>query len=202
MNVALAALVAYVVGSVPFSALAARMKGVDLRAHGSGNLGATNAIRVLGPKVGVPVLLADVAKGWIAAALVPPLFSLSGPTVGILCGAAAILGHVFPIGVGFRGGKGVATSAGAFLALAPGPIGVAILTFAIFLLTTRIVSLASIAASLTLAIGLWVGSVPLAVRLVGSSIAALVLFRHRGNFARLLSGTEPRVSFSRGGSKR
>jgi glycerol-3-phosphate acyltransferase PlsY len=193
VNVLVAALLAYLVGCIPFAAIAARAKGVDLRAHGSGNLGATNAIRVLGPAIGVPVLLADVAKGWCAAALVPKLLGAESVEARILCAAAAVAGHVFPAPLGFKGGKGVATAAGALFALAPLAIGIAVGAFLITLAATRFVSLASIAASAALAIALWLQSTPLALRIAGSAIAALVILRHRANVSRLLAGTEPRV---------
>lgn len=201
MNLLFAAVAAYFVGSIPFAALAARAKGLDLRVHGSGNLGATNAIRVLGPAFGVPVLLGDVAKGWFAAAIVPRLVGDPSLTTQLLCAGAGVLGHVFPVFLRFRGGKGVATAAGAFLALAPGPIGIAALVFGLVLAASRFVSLASIAASITLVVGLWVAPCPLALRLLGSAIAALVLVRHRTNVGRLLAGTESRVTGPRSGGK-
>jgi glycerol-3-phosphate acyltransferase PlsY len=200
MSVLLAALAAYLIGGIPFAALAARARGIDLRTHGSGNLGATNAIRVLGPGLGIPVLLADMAKGWAAAALVPR-FAGGRVEVGILCAAAAVAGHVFPIALGFRGGKGVATAAGALFALAPHGIGIACVVFVIVLITTRYVSVASIAASAALAISLWVQPAPLVLRLAGGAIAALVIARHRTNIARLVAGTEPRVRLRRAGEE-
>lgn len=201
MNPWFAALVAYLVGSIPFAALAARAKGIDLRAHGSGNLGATNAIRVLGPGLGIPVLLGDVAKGWFAAAIVPRLAADGSLTTQLLCAGAGVLGHIFPVFLRLRGGKGVATAAGAFLALAPGPIAVAALAFVLVLAASRFVSLASIAASITLVVGLWVAPCPLALRVLGTAIAALVLVRHRTNVGRLLAGTESRVTGPRAGRK-
>jgi glycerol-3-phosphate acyltransferase PlsY len=197
MNLALAAAAAYLLGGVPFAALAARAKGVDLRTHGSGNLGATNAIRILGPAVGIPVLLADVAKGWFCASMIPRLFGSASIEAGIVCAAAAVVGHVFPIALSFRGGKGVATAAGALFALAPRSITLACVAFVVVLLVSRFVSLASIAASLTLAISLWASPSPRVLQLAGSAIAALVIGRHRANVARLLTGTEPRVRIGR-----
>ncbi len=197
----MAAVLAYLVGGIPFAVLAARAKGIDLRTQGSGNLGATNAIRVLGPALGVPVLLGDLAKGWFGAAVLPRFVSSPATETGLLCAGAAVLGHVFPIFLKLRGGKGVATAAGAFLALAPGPIALAALAFVVVLGLSRYVSLASIAASLTLVAGLWATPRPLAFRLLGTAIAALVLYRHRGNVSRLLAGTESRVGVRRAGGK-
>ncbi len=196
MNVALAAIVAYAVGCIPFAALAARAKGIDLRNEGSGNLGATNAIRVLGPWLGVPVLLADLAKGWFAGAIVPRIAG-GRVEIGILCAAAAVAGHIFPVTLRFRGGKGVATAAGALFALAPGAIGIACVVFALALMSTRYVSVASIAASAALAVSLWVEPAALSLRLAGSAIAALVIARHRTNIVRLFAGAEPRVRLRR-----
>ncbi len=201
MNVVLAAVLAYLVGCIPFAALAARAKGIDLRSQGSGNLGATNAIRVLGPAVGIPVLLADLAKGWAAVALVSKLGGGSVETK-ILCAASAVAGHVFPVTLGFRGGKGVATAAGALFALAPVAIGIAAAVFALVLMATRFVSAASIAASAALASALWLQSSPMSLRIAGSAIAALVIVRHRSNLARLFAGTEPRVRWRRPRRKR
>lgn len=193
MKLGVAILLAYLVGGIPFAAIAARAKGIDLRAKGSGNLGATNAIRVLGAKVGIPVLLADVLKGWVGAALIPAAFTLGSFEARVACGAAAIAGHIFPVFLGFRGGKGVATSAGVFLALAPIPIGLAIAAFALVLLVTRYVSLASLVASATLGATLWMFELPRMLQVAGSVIALLVMYRHRSNWKRILEGTESRV---------
>src|SRR5919109_2216223 len=123
MHPAFAAILSYVSGSIPSAFLAGRWSGVDLRAHGSGNLGATNVLRVLGPRIGMLVFAVDIAKGALPVWLLPPLTGTSGHTrtwVAVACGIAAILGHIRPIFLGFgKGGKGVATACGVFLALAP-----------------------------------------------------------------------------------
>jgi glycerol-3-phosphate acyltransferase PlsY len=191
-----AILAAYFLGSIPFALLVAKARGVDLRAHGSGNLGATNAIRVLGPFLGVPVLLADVLKGFLAASVLPPVFGLAGLDVlALACGAAAILGHVFSVFLRFRGGKGVATACGVFVALAPAATGVALGVFGVVLLASRYVSLASIAAALALPSVLFATNAPPALRIAGVAVSALVIARHRSNLSRLLAGTESRVRF-------
>jgi glycerol-3-phosphate acyltransferase PlsY len=197
MSEALAIAASYLLGSVPFALLAAKVRGVDLRAHGSGNLGATNAIRVLGPGLGVPVLLADVGKGLVSVTLFPAVPGGASWGLPLACGAAAIIGHVASVFLRFRGGKGVATAAGAFLGLAPAALGVAAAVFAVVLLATRYVSLASVLSAVALPLALWrLGARP-EVLSVGVALAALVLFRHRANLGRLAGGRESRVSFRR-----
>lgn len=192
-------LAAYVVGSLPTSYLAGRIAGTDLRQHGSQNLGATNTFRVLGWKYAVPVGLIDVLKGFIPVAFFAPL---AGTTqwIPVAIGMTAVLGHVFPIWLKFRGGKGVATGAGVVLALAPGALGISVLTWGLVLLATGYVSLASIVAAL---------SFPIAVRvllpdrpfvfIVGLILAAFMLLTHRDNIRRLMSGSESR--FGRRGNE-
>jgi len=188
-----AAFVSYLLGSIPFGQIAAHIKGIDLREHGSGNVGATNAIRILGKKFGIPVLLADIVKGWAAAALVPRAFGLSSPEAGILCGVASVVGHIWPATLKFRGGKGVATSAGVLFALAPWATLVGLLAFLIVLLVFRYVSLASLSAAVALVSVLWIRPEPLTLRLAGTALGVVVVLRHRSNVSRLLAGTEARI---------
>jgi glycerol-3-phosphate acyltransferase PlsY len=190
----------WLLGSVPFALLAARIRGVDLRLHGSGNLGATNAIRVLGPGLGVPVLIADVAKGWVAAAMSPRLSGSPIEALPLACGAAAILGHVASPFLRFRGGKGVAAAAGVFLALAPQGLGIAAAVFAAVLLVTRYVSLASMAGAATLPVALVVLRARTELVAAGAVLAILVAVRHRTNVGRMLRGTEHRATFRRRGA--
>ncbi len=206
----LCALVAYLVGAIPFGLLVGRAwKGIDIREHGSGNLGATNALRVLGTKVGVLVLLLDAAKGALPVLLLPLLAARLGAPAApglapaglpVLVAGCAVVGHVAPVYLGFRGGKGVATSAGAILALHPAAFGAAFLTFAFTLALSRIVSLSSLAAALALPAaavaldGVAVALGPEAPRTaLFVLLAALVWVRHRSNVRRLLAGTEPRL---------
>ncbi len=190
---------AYLLGGIPFSYLAGRLaRGVDLRELGSGNLGATNVFRQIGPAWGVAVFLLDLAKGWLAAAIAA--FLVGPGLVPVLAGLAAILGHSLTPYLRFRGGKGVATSAGVFLYLAPSATGVAFLVFLVVAMTIRIVSVGSLAAALAL---------PIAVRLLQPGeywlfwftllVALWVWIRHRSNLARLFRGEEPRFSLSREG---
>lgn len=191
----------YLLGAIPFALLAGKvLKGIDLREHGSGNLGATNALRILGKPAGITVLLLDAAKGGVPVALAPLVFPEAPPWLPVALAGAAILGHVFPVYLGFKGGKGVATSAGAFLALHPAAFGCAVGVFALTLAASRIVSLSSLLAALALpcaALGLdgWElasqGQAPRTGLLI--AIAALVWWRHRANLGRLWAGTEPRI---------
>jgi len=192
VTLAAVAVASYALGTLPFARLAGRLRGVDLARHGSGNLGATNAIRVLGPALGVPVLLLDVAKGLAAVVGLAPLAD-AGEPARLLCGGAAVAGHVWPVWWRFRGGKGVATAAGVFLALAPAATGIATLVFAGVLAASRYVSAASMAAAIALPLALaWRGE-PRGTLGAGLAVAALVVVRHRANLARLAAGTESRV---------
>ncbi len=195
----------YLLGSIPFGYLAGRLVGIDIRQAGSGNVGATNVVRVLGKRYGYPVFALDVLKGFGAVKIAilmapgrPPEWN-SPEIVGILAAMSSILGHLYPPWLKFNGGKGVATSAGALLALTPVAtlIGVAIWIIVFWL--TRYVSLASITAAVVLPIVIVVVSSQDENKgkpLVYSSacVAAIVIWRHRSNLSRLMRGTEPRFT--------
>lgn len=188
---------AYGLGSVPTSYVVARVvRGIDLRQHGSGNLGATNAFRVLGWRAAVPVIVADVAKGWIPAALFP-LWDGS-PAMGwaLVYGAAAIVGHVLSVFVRFKGGKGVATSAGVFLALAPWALLIGFVVWGITLVLTRIVSLASLLAALVLPVAVFATNEPWVVFWLSVALSIFVIYAHRANIRRLVRGEEHRFGRS------
>jgi glycerol-3-phosphate acyltransferase PlsY len=183
----------YLVGSIPASYIAGRLaRGIDLREHGSGNLGATNTFRVLGAKVAAPVMLFDVFKGFAPAWLFPRWDASPDWRWALAYGAAAIVGHVFSLYMRFRGGKGVATGAGVFLALAPLAVGVAFAVWVVTLRLGRMVSLASILAALTVVPLLWATGAPLEARVLGVAIAAFIVFSHRANVGRILRGEEHR----------
>lgn len=183
----------YLLGSIPASYLAGRWtRGIDLREHGSGNLGATNTFRVLGPKVAAPVMLFDVLKGFVPTWFFPQMDPSVDWRWALAYGAAAILGHVFSIYMGFRGGKGVATGAGVFLALAPAAVGGAFLVWLAALLLSRMVSLASILAAVTVVPLIWLTTDRAAVRVLGAGVALFVVFAHRTNVGRILRGEEHR----------
>lgn len=187
---------AYLLGSVPAAYLAGRLKGVDLRTHGSGNLGATNALRVLGWKVGLPVLLFDALKGFVPAFFFWRWFD-AHPHWAMGYGLAAIVGHVKPVfllGRGGGGGKGVATAAGVFLGLAPAATGVALLTFAAVVAAFGYVSLGSLAAAVALVVALAVtAGVRAPVFPLGAAVAAFVFWSHRANIGRLRRGEESSI---------
>jgi glycerol-3-phosphate acyltransferase PlsY len=190
---------AYLLGAIPTSYLVARAAaGVDLREHGSRNLGATNLYRLLGWKAAVPVAMFDVAKG--AAPVLVYLATQGEPSWwALVIGSAAVLGHVFSPFVRFRGGKGVATAAGVFLAYIPGAIGAAAIVWIALVAGTGYVSVGSLSAAVTFpAFVAWLYPGRAAALWVSLVVAAFVVFNHRSNVRRLLAGTEAR--FRRGRS--
>jgi glycerol-3-phosphate acyltransferase PlsY len=198
---------AYVAGATPFGWLAGKLRGIDLRQHGSGNIGATNAVRVLGKAVGLPVFALDVLKGllpvlgaawWSASHAGLAGQPLAAQAVPVLSGLAAVLGHTFTFWLGFKGGKGVATSAGVMLGLAPWALLAACLAWGLSMKVCRYVSLSSIVAGWTLPVAVGVqawraGSVNGPLLALALLIAVLVTVRHRSNLARIAAGTEPRA---------
>lgn len=203
MMTALALVLAYLLGSVPTGLwLGLALRRVDIREHGSRNIGATNTLRVLGKPLGIAALLGDAGKGIVAAALVSRLSPWD--YAALACGLAAIFGHLAPVYLRFRGGKGVATSAGVFLVLAPLPTLIALAAFLAVLAATRMVSAGSITAALVLLIAVfalprtWV-TLPFhllphltALRIAAALVALLVVYRHRENIRRILQGAENR----------
>ncbi len=183
----------YLLGSFPSSYLAGRLaRGIDLREHGSGNLGATNTFRVLGARIAAPVMAVDVLKGFVPTFLFArwdgsPLWSWA-----LAYGAAAIVGHVFSVYMSFRGGKGVATAAGVFLALSPAAVLIALAVWLGVLAASRMVSLASIGAAGTLMVALLVTESRASVTALGILVASFVVYAHRGNIGRILRGEEYR----------
>ena len=193
--------IAYLLGAFPSAVVIGRLvRGIDIRDHGSGNAGATNAWRVLGWRIGVPVMALDVAKGVVAATVVARLplgaTPMSTESLAILCGLAAVVGHVFPVYARFRGGKGVATAAGMLVAVAPLPAGCAVGVFALNLFLTGRVSLGSILAAWTVPIAILLldrfagtGHPPLLLGLA-LALALFILYTHRSNLLRLIRGQE------------
>lgn len=183
-------LAAFLVGGVPFGLLLAALRGVDVRSAGSGNVGATNAARTAGWPVGLATLLLDSGKGALAAT-VGAIWG--GPTLAAGMGCAAVLGHVFSPFLAFRGGKGVATAAGAFAILDPLALGAALLTFGVVVSVTRTVSLGSVAGALALAAGAAVSGATAHTVGLAFAVAALVVVRHADNLRRLRAGRERRL---------
>ena len=202
MLYSLTIVLSYLIGSVPFGVFAGRIAGVDIRKHGSGNIGATNVLRTLGKKYGIAVFLADALKGLIAVRLAV-LFAGADPlyrsSLGVLAAIFVVIGHSFPIWLRFRGGKGVATSGGACLGLLPGPTLIGGIVWILVFFAFRYVSVASIVAIAALPIAVWIlsdrGNSPNYL-VFGFSvlIALLVIWRHWENIVRLANGTEPRFN--------
>jgi len=199
-------LAAYLVGSLPFGLLIARyVAGVDIRQSGSGNIGATNVARVLGKGLGLTVLVLDCLKGALPTLVLPWLLADAGVPrlhLAVLAGTAAILGHMFPCWLKFRGGKGVATAMGVALALGPIATAVAFALFVLCIALTRIVSLSSMLAACTFCgVELWLlrptpfNHETWSLAAFSTLAPALIIVRHRANLVRLLRGTEPRFTF-------
>lgn len=187
---------AYLFGAIPFGLLVARSRGVDIRQHGSGNIGATNVFRVIGKGWGIFTFALDALKGFIPAFVFPRLAHMD-PVWGVLFGIVAILGHSFPIYLKFKGGKGVATSAGMLLGVAPLAVGVGFLCWVICMVLSRYVSLSSIVAAIAVAVTVWIQDKGLVVNIALTVLALLVIWLHRANIKRLLNGTENRFGKKR-----
>ncbi len=181
----------YLIGSVPFAHLLARRRGIDLRQVGSGNVGAANVLRTSGARQAVLAMCLDAAKG--AGAVLVAWAWTTGPAMPVAAGLASVIGHIYPVWLGFRGGKGVATAAGVFAVIAPLALAIASAVFILAVWVTRYISVGSMAGAIALAVSAAASEVPGTVA-VGAAIAALIIVhRHRGNLARLVSGTERRV---------
>jgi acyl phosphate:glycerol-3-phosphate acyltransferase len=189
-------IISYLAGSIPSAYIAGRLRGIDLRKHGSGNLGATNVVRVLGAKTGAVVFIADLLKGFLPVYFLPMYTETLRPELwALVYGIAAILGHVKPIFLLWKGGgKGVATASGVFLALAPIPMLVAEVVWIATFYFTRYVSLASLlgAAVLPIAILAWYRNPQSLIFIASVMIAAFVFWTHRANIGRLRRGQEHR----------
>ncbi|HEY7906668.1 MAG TPA: glycerol-3-phosphate 1-O-acyltransferase PlsY [Wenzhouxiangella sp.] len=198
----LMALLGYLLGSVSGSLLLGKFKAIDIRTSGSGNAGGTNAFRTLGWRFALAVVVIDIGKGALAAGLLPGLFAQMGSTQAFttlapIAGFAAILGHIWPVYFGFRGGKGAGTAVGAVAVIAPGSILPMFIIWLITVLATGYVGLATIFAGLILVPTMWwFGPTPLPASLASFAIltAALIVFAHRSNITRLLNGTENRFN--------
>ncbi len=196
------ALAAYLLGSIPTGFLVGKARGIDIRAVGSGNIGATNVLRALGKPAGIAVLLADALKGWTAVVgmtrLVLTLFGGSPDGseregYAILAALCAILGHNYTCWLGFKGGKGIATSAGVLIALVPWALLIILSTWVVLFAITRIVSVGSLAASFALPFASWFTTRSWTLTVVTGAMGALAIYKHGPNIRRLLAGTEPRL---------
>lgn len=199
MMAALLLLAAYLIGAFPTSYVVGRLtRGIDLRQHGSGNLGATNAFRVLGWRAATPIFVVDVAKGFLPVHFFPHLDGTEAIAWTLAYGAAAIVGHMFSIYVGLRGGKGVATGAGVFLALAPFAALGSLLIWTVLVFITGYVSLASIVSAAALPLLILFSGAPGSVLALSIALATFVIYAHRPNMRRLLRGDEHRFGRGRG----
>ncbi|MEQ2525271.1 glycerol-3-phosphate 1-O-acyltransferase PlsY [Bacillaceae bacterium CLA-AA-H227] len=188
-------ILAYLLGSIPSGLIAGKARGIDIRQHGSGNLGATNTFRVLGVKAGIIVTLVDILKGTLAT-LLPFLLHQTDETHALVAGLAAVVGHMFPIFASFKGGKAVATSGGVLLGYVPLMFLVIVVVFLISLYITKYVSFSSIIAAVTAFIYAIVfsgGDIPLII--VATLLAGFVIYRHRANIVRIKNKTEPKIKW-------
>lgn len=209
MAYVLTALVAYLMGSIPFGLIISLYRGIDIRKAGSGNIGATNVFRSVGKRWGVLTFILDAMKGFVPTYILPCIVNDLCPAMthshcgalALTCACAAVAGHNWPVFLRFKGGKGVATTAGALLAVAWPSLLIGLATWLIVLLATRYVSVASIVAALVVAIAGWMlpsaKSGGLALQLVLTLVAGVLIFRHRANIQRLLKGNENRFQFKR-----
>jgi glycerol-3-phosphate acyltransferase PlsY len=203
LELGLKILIAYALGSVVGALAIGQWRGVDIRTLGSGNAGGTNALRTQGLAFAAGTVVIDVGKGWLAAAWLPQLaipgvaddLAVARDWLAVCCAAAAVVGHIWPIWHGFRGGKGAATLAGTLLALAPVLLVVAVAAWLVMVAISGYVGLAtSIAALATAIAAAWMPLAPDALIAYTIAMTALVAFAHRGNFARMRAGTEPRAT--------
>jgi glycerol-3-phosphate acyltransferase PlsY len=183
--------IAYLIGSIPFAFLLSRRCGIDLRQVGSGNVGAANVLRTSGVSPAVLAMALDGLKGALAVLVAQRI--TSGPTAPMAAGLASVIGHVYPVWLRFRGGKGVATAAGVFGVLTPPVLGAAAAVFLFVVWVTRFISVGSMAAAITLAIGTAATGAPAVVTAGAAVAAAIIIHRHRANLARLSAGTERRL---------
>ncbi len=203
LNVILYSVFAYFIGSIPTAYIVGRFKNIDIRQFGSGNVGATNTFRIFGPKAGVLVLLIDIAKGYVPVFLAQRWTQVNESQIYSLffIGACAVIGHMFPLWLRFRGGKGVATAGGIMLAISPPLMIIGLIIFFIFLSTTHMVSLSSILSVASLLISFFIffdfeKNEPFFFFLL--SLAITVVIKHRSNIKRILNGTESKIgSFAR-----
>lgn len=195
----------YLLGAIPFGLLIGFACGKDIRKLGSGNIGATNVLRTVGKSLGALALICDALKGFVSAFLLPMIGQrwLGAPLsegVTLACACAAIAGHNWPVYLKFKGGKGIATTAGALLGIAPAALGVGLAAWVCTFLASRYVSLASIVAAAAIPISAWLFYIErgMLTPIVLSILGVVAIIRHRANIARLVHGNENRISFKKG----
>lgn len=206
----LTAAISYLLGSIPTGFLVGKARGIDIRTIGSGNIGATNVFRYFGTVAGVLVLLADALKGFLAVAVVAVACwkgfggwggSFTREWLEIDAALAAVLGHNYTCWLHFKGGKGIATSAGVLLALVPYSLLIILIVWLVVLALTRYVSLASMCASFTLPFATWLTGRSTTLILITAAMAALAIYKHKSNLQRLVKGTEARLGAKTAGTR-
>jgi len=192
-----AALMGYLIGSIPFGYIMGIIRGVDIRRHGSGNIGMTNALRLLGVKIAIFVLILDVSKGFVACLLAVLLFGVNTPWFAAVAGIGAIAGHNWSIFLRFRGGKGAATTLGVFLYLTPEVVPIALSVTVLSVILTRYMSLGSVMGTAVGAMVALVLEYPVGYKVAAVVAAVWSFWQHRGNISRLQSGSERRIGESK-----
>ncbi|MDT8391359.1 MAG: glycerol-3-phosphate 1-O-acyltransferase PlsY [Lentisphaeria bacterium] len=188
---------AYLIGAAPFALMLGKMNGVDIRTKGSGNVGATNLTRNVGKSWGAACFILDFLKGFLPTLLFPRAFTEAHPALGVLCAVAAVAGHVYPVYLRFKGGKGVSTTLGALLALSAVPVLIAMAVWAIVFKTSRYVSVASLSAAAALPAAALFCRGDAWTKWAFLGLAILIIYRHRSNITALRNGTENRFSRKR-----
>jgi len=205
LSVAITIVLSFLLGSFPTGYLVGKIRGVDIRKTGSGNIGATNVFRILGKKWGIFVLIVDVLKGWLACYCLPGLVQSwlnvqeDGVLLKIVASLAVVSGHNFSPWLGFRGGKGIVTSAGIILGLMPNALGLSLILWLSVFLISRYVSFASVVTAVFLPLAVWYTQRSLPMIFFAAAIGGMAVFRHKKNIQRLIQGTENRFEF--GGKK-
>ena len=203
MLIAVSFIVCYLIGSIPTSFLVAKhLKGIDIREHGSGNVGATNTARVVGKLPGLLVLIIDILKGWVCVALVSKLFIRMGvtfapETYALMLGGMAIIGHIWTVFLGFKGGKGIATSTGVFLGISPGILLIALAIWIAVFIWKRYVSLASIISAVSIPVMVAAKPYPPLFVIITSALCAVTVYKHYPNIKRLVRGEEHGFNFGK-----
>ncbi len=192
LKIILPIIIGYLIGSIPFGFIAGKLKGFDLRKVGSGNIGATNIYRTLGTIPAILVFVLDLLKGALAVYAARVIIPDS-PAVIVISGVAAVIGHMYPVYIGFKGGKGSATGLGVLLGIAPDLFAVAMIYTAVAIAVTRYVSVTSITGVVLLAVLMVAFNKPVEYSIAAVIVAVLVIYKHIPNIKRLLSGTEPKI---------
>lgn len=192
LKIILPIIIGYLIGAIPFGFIAGKLKGFDLRKVGSGNIGATNIYRTLGTLPAILVFILDLLKGALAVYAARVIIPDS-PAVIVISGIAAVIGHMYPVYIGFKGGKGSATSLGVLLGIAPDLFAVAMIYTAVAIAVTRYVSVTSITGVILLSVLMFAFNKPVEYSIATVIVAILVIYKHIPNIKRLLSGTEPKI---------